>query len=298
MTTDVMNLTSPSCVRDLLAQIGLVPSRQRGQNFLIDRNILDILLEEAAVRSSDTVLEVGPGLGVVTERLAGLARHVVAVEKDARLFEFLSRQFESQPSLTLLHADILDVPLDRPPVAGITRMVSNLPYSVGSRVLVDLAQLASPPARMVAMVQEEVSQRMAAGPQTREYGLLSLWLQLRYAVTVCRRVKPSCFLPPPDINSSIVRMDLLSRELLAAPLRPLFYELSRVLFQHRRKQVGSILAHAVGRELWDAVDVAEWLAACGVDRTARPEALAMEDWCRMTQALAERKGVDFQRDAT
>jgi 16S rRNA (adenine1518-N6/adenine1519-N6)-dimethyltransferase len=294
MTTDGMNLTSPSCVRDLLAQIGLLPSRQRGQNFLIDRNILDILFDVADVGPDDTVLEVGPGLGVVTERLVALAHRVVAVEKDTKLFNFLAQHFQEQVNLTLMHADILDVPLDQSPVAGITRMVSNLPYSVGSRVLVDLAQQPRPPARMVVMVQEEVSQRMAAGPKTREYGLLSLWLQLRYTVTVCRRVKPSCFFPPPEINSSIVCMDLLPQDLLAAPLRPLFYDLSRVLFQHRRKQVGSILTHAVGRELWDTVDVDGWLAACGVNRTARPEALAMEDWCRMTQVLAARKGIDFQ----
>src|SRR3989339_267754 len=127
-----MNLTSPSQVRSLIASIGFEPSKLLGQNFLIDKNILDIIIKTAEISKNEHVLEVGPGLGVLTEQLAASAGRVTAVEKDKRLFSYLCEKFNDVKNVDFMHADMLDVAIDD--MGGVEKLISNLPYSVGSRI--------------------------------------------------------------------------------------------------------------------------------------------------------------------
>lgn len=277
-----MNLTAPSEVKTLLDQLDLRPSKILGQNFLIDANILRILLAAAELRQSDQVLEVGPGLGVVTEWLERWAGRVVAIEKDRRLFEHLKDRFAKSDRVELIHADVLDVDLAKLLAGGINKMVANLPYSIASRLLVTLIQSPQPPERMVITVQKEVAHRLNAKPETKDYGLLSILTQLRYDVVIEKDVRPTCFLPAPEVHSSIVNLRLLEQPPTVADVDQLT-ALLKLAFSRRRKQLHTVLAsefHADGRAIADRM-----LAGIGVRAEARPENVLPAEWAAFSNAL-------------
>ena len=277
-----MNLTAPSEVKTLLDQLDLRPSKILGQNFLIDANILRILLAAAELRQSDQVLEVGPGLGVVTEWLERWAGRVVAIEKDRRLFEHLKDRFAKSDRVELIHADVLDVDLAKLLAGGINKMVANLPYSIASRLLVTLIQSPQPPERMVITVQKEVAHRLNAKPKTKDYGLLSILTQLRYDVVIEKDVRPTCFLPAPEVHSSIVNLRLLEQPPTVADVDQLT-ALLKLAFSRRRKQLHTVLAsefHADGRAIADRM-----LAGIGVRAEARPENVLPAEWAAFSNAL-------------
>lgn len=272
----------PTVVRQLLDELGLRPRKALGQNFLIDRNILGHLLDAAAIGPGDTVLEVGPGLGAVTASLATLARRVVAVEKDSGLYAWLCRRFAGVPNVRLVHADALELRLDalewpgEGPVRP-DRVVSNLPYGAGSRILVELARAAQPPERVVVTVQREVADRLAAAPGGGDYGLLSLYVQRAFRVERVRTVGPRCFHPVPEVDSAIVRLQSLG----APPAAEAFYALSRQAFGQRRKQLARSLA--TPERAPDAVRAA--LASVAAAPTARAEDLSVAQWDALARAL-------------
>jgi 16S rRNA (adenine1518-N6/adenine1519-N6)-dimethyltransferase len=277
-------LTSPAKVRALLRELDFRPSKVLGQNFLIDRHILELIVDRAELRPSDAVLEVGPGLGVLTETLAERAGRVVAVEKDRRLYAYLAERFHESTLVCLVGADIMDLGLQDLVSTGLNKVVSNLPYSVGTRVLVELAELDDPPERMVVTLQLDVADRLAAVPGTKAYGAVTVMAQSRYTVTREKIVTPTCFFPAPDVRSAVVRLDLKT----PAPDHPsdrlFFRKLLKHAFQFRRKQMGSILRDAPAW-LRDAAD-ATVLDQLGLDPRTRPDAVSVETWCALSDALA------------
>ncbi|HOW97422.1 MAG TPA: 16S rRNA (adenine(1518)-N(6)/adenine(1519)-N(6))-dimethyltransferase RsmA [Kiritimatiellia bacterium] len=279
-----MNLTHPSEVKELLSRLGLRPRRTLGQNFLIDANILRILLRTAELHREEQVLEVGPGLGVLTEWLVRYAGRVVAVEKDPVLFGFLKTHFAEAPHLELIHADILDVDLETLLAGGISKVVANLPYSVGSRFLVDLFQTAHPPTRIVVTVQREVARRLAAKPRAEDYGLLSILAQTAFAVNIVKEISPTCFLPPPEVRSAIVELvrlpdDREPRSRNCAALLKLLQD----AFARRRKQLAPFLKARAG--LTDS-GTGILLDRLGIAPRARPEDISPEQWVLLSNALA------------
>ena len=274
-----MNLTRPTEVKALLNRLGIHPNRVLGQNFLIDANILRIMLATARVTPDDAVLEVGPGLGVLTGGLLREAGRVFAVEKDRGLYEHLKGMFADNPKLTLIHADILDTDLKELMTCGINKVVANLPYSISSRLLVELAKCAKPPQTITATVQREVAERITAQPGTGDYGILGIFLQVRYETEISKNISPSCFYPPPDISSSIVSLTLRDQPLAVASSRPQFEDLVKTCFSQRRKQIGKLL-RAFGP---DSAENA--LAAIGIDPHSRPEELPPEQWIELSNAL-------------
>lgn len=280
-----MNLTSPSQVLALLQQLGLHPNSALGQNFLIDVNIRDIILDAAAPGRDDVVLEVGPGLGVLTEELVRRAGRVVAVEKDRGLHDYLAGRFRDCPALTLIHQDALELDAAFFERQGITQVVSNLPYSVGSRILMNCFALPVPPRRVTVTVQLEVAERLAAGPGHRHRGLLGVWAQREYAVRTVKVISPTCFCPPPKVKSAVVRLERLVREARAvAGDRAAFRALTRLAFGYRRKQLGSILARLGATP--DALDGV--LAVAGLDHRLRPERLTVDQWQVLADAMTAR----------
>jgi 16S rRNA (adenine1518-N6/adenine1519-N6)-dimethyltransferase len=272
-----MNLTAPSEVKALLAQLDFRPSKVLGQNFLIDSNILNILLGTADLQHDDTVIEIGPGLGVLTEGLVRGAGKVVAIEKDHRLAAHLRERFQETPNLELIEADALDVDLDKHLAAGCNKVVANLPYSVASRLLVDLAEAAHRPQQMVVTIQSEVADRLTAKADTDDYGLLTVLLQLRYEISIRKEVSPSCFYPPPEVKSAIVNMALC-----ASAEEPANYEqfknLLKLCFSKRRKQIFGIL-----RKVYPTAETA--LARMKLDPQSRPEILTPEQWVKLSNSL-------------
>ena len=281
-----MNLTAPSEVKALLARLDFRPSKVLGQNFLIDSNILKILVATADLQPGDAVIEIGPGLGVLTECLARDAGRVVAIEKDHRLAAHLREYFRGTRGLELIEADALEVDLNKHLAAGCNKVAANLPYSVASRLLVDLAEAPRRPRQMVVTVQSEVADRLKAKADTDDYGLISVILQLRYDISIRKEVSPSCFYPPPDVKSAIVSMVLREPAVQPVNYSP-FKELLKLCFSKRRKQLGGIL-----RKQFPEVEIV--LSSLGLDPRSRPETLNPEQWVKLSNVLCCKDG---ERDA-
>ena len=276
--TAPVNLTRPSEVRALLTQLDFHPSRLLGQNFLIDRNILNILLEAAALQPADAVVEVGPGLGVLTDALLARAAAVTAIEKDHRLAAYLRERFADRPGLALIHADILDC--DFPalfPRPGL-KLAANLPYAIAARLLVELTAIPHPPALVAVTIQREVAARLVAAPSSDDYGLLSILIQRHYEIATVKHIAPSCFWPPPEVQSSISKLALRSAPLGGPADELALRDLLRHAFSRRRKTMARSL-----RDLVD--DPLPALAAAGIAPTARAEELPPEAWPALLRAL-------------
>ena len=280
-----MSLSRPSEVRAILRELDFKPSKVLGQNFLIDGNILGIMVESAEVIDGDAVLEIGPGLGVLTEALLEAGACVKAIEKDDRLFAFLSERFANRERLTLIHGDVMRADLRALCGEGSSKVVANLPYSVGTRALVDLAELPDGPRQMVVTVQLDVGERLAAQSNTKAYGSVSVMLQTLYEVSLRKVVTPSCFYPAPKVKSAIMNLRRLEDTSLAPRDRKHFRALVKHAFQHRRKQLGTILQHLPAFVKAENEDARRVLADVGIDTQARPTTLSPSDWVALSNAL-------------
>jgi len=270
---------TPTETRDLLAQLGHLPKRYLGQNFLVDGNIVRKSLELAGVRAGDAVVEVGPGLGTLTAALLAAGAEVWAVEKDRTLHAYLTETLVPQfpDRLHLLEGDAVEQPLAGLPAERAAtgfKIVANLPYAI-STPWMD-AVLAGPlPDRMVLMLQLEAAERYAARPGTKDFGAISIFLQAAFAVAPGHKVAAACFHPRPDIDSCLLH---LVRHPAPFVFPPAVKAVIRGCFQQRRKQIGALLRRHLpdGGAAWLAQ-----LAPTGLSAQARPEQIPMELWCKL-----------------
>ncbi len=283
-----VNLSSPSQVRDLLRRLDFQPSRVLGQNFLIDGNTLRIMVDLVGATSGDIVLEVGPGLGVLTAPLLERAQRVIAVEKDRRLFEHLHTRFTGVDALTLVHGDILEILPAQKLLGQITKVASNLPYSIAGRFLVDLSLASPPPPLAVLTVQQEVADRITAAHGVKAYGALSVFLQTAFRVRTHRTVPPSCFFPRPQVQSAIVVLERREEAKGGDPSAGTFRQLVRHAFSQRRKQLAVLLSRAPGSLRLPKEEAIAELQAMGLKADARPEEVAPEGWLELARRLAAR----------
>lgn len=271
-----MNLTSPSQVKAWCIENDFHPNRVLGQNFLIDRNALVAIVDAglaacpAGVRPH--VLEIGPGLGCLTDEMLARGCRVTAVEKDPVLAARLADALGRPDALRVVAADALDVIASPAYHLGETPdfscMVSNLPYQAGTRILLELVQKRSL-ASMTVLVQTEVAERLAAPEGSKTRGLAGVWAQLDYDVRIVRRVSANCFWPKPDVGSSVVSLVRHERNAsLSEAERAVFRRLTKKAFEHRRKQLGSVFKDMV-------------------KSTARAEELSNEDWILLAKGLTD-----------
>lgn len=274
---------SPSETRALLARINHFPRRALGQNFLVDGNIVRKSLELAGIRPGDTVVEIGPGLGTLTEALLEAGATVWAVERDARLAQHLRDTLVPRfpATLHLTEGDALEFPLagwvpSDPARPSPVKIVANLPYAI-STPWMD-AVLGGPlPERMVLMLQKEAADRYAAPPGSKTFGAISIFLQSAYATAPGHPVAATCFHPRPEVDSCLLNLHRLAEPFLFPRATR---DLIRELFQHRRKQLGALLR---GR-LRD--DGRRWFEMAGVDPRARPEQVPVRSWQQLPTASA------------
>ncbi len=269
-----MNRTSPSEVKAWCIGRGFHPNKTLGQNFLIDRNILTTLVDAVGAGAGDRVLEVGPGLGVMTEALLQRGIHVTAIEKDPALAAWLRDSLlkEYPDTFTLLEGDALETDWPTLLAQDFKAFASNLPYSVGTRILMDLICQPNAPERLVTLVQQEVADRFAARPSTPESGTAAIWIQADYDVQIVRSVKPSCFWPPPEVTSAIVAMQRHTRSTLSQTEKATLRSLSKHLFTQRRKQLGTVLRKSPAP--FNQADPAK----ANIDPTRRAETLTLPEW--------------------
>ena len=274
--TDTPRLTSPKEVRALLEQLGHRPNKGLGQNFLIDANILDIIAETADIQPGESVLEIGPGLGALTERIIPKAKSVICIEKDATMVNYLKSRFTD---FTLIESDALDVDMEELFQDGITKVAANLPYSVASRLMVDISECEHRPELMSLTIQKEVADRLCSPAGGKQYGVLSILTGAFYVNKLIKKISPTCFLPPPKVWSAVVKMERREMPLVGSDEYPLFKKLVKGCFSQRRKQVGTILKKL------GISPVDELLADAGIEHTERPERIEIERWAALTRLL-------------
>jgi 16S rRNA (adenine1518-N6/adenine1519-N6)-dimethyltransferase len=273
---------SKSDILNLLRQFDIDPKRSLGQNFLIDEQYLDGIVETAEITAQDAVLEIGPGLGTLTERLAVQAGSVVAVELDDRLIDLLRSRFAGQPTVRIVHGDILELaPASLfAPAPLHYKVVANLPYYITSAVLRHVLEAVVRPSLAVVMVQKEVAERICAQPG--DLSLLAVSVQFYAAPRLVRRVPAGAFYPRPKVDSAVLRLDVYSHLPVddVAPVR--FFEVVRAGFGQKRKQLANSLSAGLALSK-PAVQAA--LLKAGIDPVRRAETLALAEWRRLVQAL-------------
>ena len=267
-------LTSPSVIRAHLDRLGHRPNKGLGQNYLIDSNILNIIVRAADITPADQLLEIGPGLGALTQALLDTGTPLTAIEKDPSMTAHLKEIF---PALNLIEADVLDVDLNKIFTGGVNKIAANLPYSAGSRFIVNAVESAPLPARMVFMVQKEVADRLTAAPGGKAYGPLAIWAQLNYHVQTVKTVSPTCFMPAPKVWSAVVKFEKRAAPLAAVNDYERFKNLIKFCFTQRRKQIGSTLRK-------NAPEFYNALAAAGIDPMLRPESIPIEQWVALSNS--------------
>lgn len=275
-----------SDMRRLLEAGHLRLTKSLGQNFLHDGNQLRRIIAAAELTQADKVLEIGPGLGPLTERLLGEAGEVLAIEKDARLVEFLRQRFADalrarNPVVHLIHADALEFLRDGPRDWRDWKLVANLPYSVASPILVALAQAVHRPARMVVVIQLEVAHRLTANAGTRDYGVLTLLIQLRYEPCGVFKIPASCFFPTPKVDSACVTLVRRPEPLLNLAEAATFTRIVKRSFSQRRKMMLKLL-----KEEWPAEALQSAYAEAGLSESTRAEAVALGQFVTLTRRLA------------
>jgi 16S rRNA (adenine1518-N6/adenine1519-N6)-dimethyltransferase len=265
-------------MRDVLDRRGIQLTKSLGQNFLHDANQLRRIVEAAELSKDDKVLEIGPGLGPLTELLLHSAGEVLAIEMDARLVEVLRERF---PKLNLLHADALEFLKQDARVWSDWKLVANLPYSVASPILVELACGARAPKKIVATLQLEVARRLMARADDDDYGILTLLVQLDFVPQSFFKIPPECFFPSPDVDSACVILERRVQPLLPENLRGSFIKIVKRAFSQRRKMMLKLL-----KADWSQEKLTHAFTEFNISPQERAEKLSLEQFVELTRLLA------------
>jgi 16S rRNA (adenine1518-N6/adenine1519-N6)-dimethyltransferase len=269
--------------RKLLQQWDIRPSKGLGQNFMTDRVILDKIVAAAELTRDDVVLEIGAGLGALTERLAQEAGRVVAVELDERMMGVLQETLSGYDTVTLVQGDILALdPAQLVQPATEYTVVANLPYYITSAALRHLLESSRRPQRLVITVQREVAERIVATPG--QMSLLAVSVQFFGEPHLLFRIKPGSFYPPPGVESAVVRVDMYDTPPVGVEDAHRFFRVVRAGFAQRRKQLRNTLSAGLHMP---AEKVAARLQEAGIDPKRRAETLSLEEWARIAQVLIE-----------
>ena len=273
-----MNL---SAIRNLLREEDILLTRSLGQTFMHDQNQLRKIVGLAKLTASDHVIEIGPGLGSLTGLLLQTAGHVTAIETDRRLVKLLDERFGERSNFTLQHADAMKIVRKSKFDWSKHKLVANLPYSIASPLLIDLAASAGRPRGMIVTLQLEVVQRLLAQSATKEYGVLTLLIGLYYATGESFVIPRGSFYPEPNVDSGCI--ELLRREtpLLLPELCPVFKKIVKRVFAERRKKMMKLL-----KRDWPEAAVVEAFDALGLDEKIRAERVTLEQFTELTQRLS------------
>ncbi len=279
-------LARPAVITALLKERGISLSRKLGQHFLVDGNVLSRIVEEARLDGEDAVLEVGAGAGTLTEELRERAGRVWAVEQDRRLFELLRDLLGDDPRLTLLRADALRLDFRRELPQGPLKMVSNLPYNVATAVLLKALRELPGLHTLVVLVQRELADRYLALPGSRAYGVPTLKLGYYCRVRRVMQVPPTVFLPPPRVESTLLRLEREEEPKLPEGEEEGLFRLIDAAFSQRRKTLANALSSIAGRGASRSL-LQSTLKGMGLPGDTRPERLALEGYIRLYESLKE-----------
>jgi 16S rRNA (adenine1518-N6/adenine1519-N6)-dimethyltransferase len=268
-------------IASTLREIRVVPVKTLGQNFLHDQNLARWMVEQAGISAADVVLEIGPGLGAITEPALASGANVLAIEKDRRLADFLRTRFAGR-RCEIIDGDALDFEVRRLFPVRPVKLLGNLPYNVATQLLLQYFEYPTPIELAVLMLQKEVAARLSAAPRSKDYGILTLVVQLQCRVEYLRTIPASVFLPPPEVDSAFVRLRPRLPNELPDHDRNLLLSLVRRGFSQRRKQLGKLLKE----QLTDWPSIAHGI---GASVTARAEELSLEQWIALANLIQPTK---------
>jgi len=270
----------PTRARTLLKEAGIKARKRLGQHFLIDRKVLKAIVQAAELSPEDTVIEVGPGLGMLTVELAKRAGSVIAVELDTRLSELLATRLRAMPNVRIVNADILKVsPAELLEGKAQYKVVANLPYYITSPVLHHFVMASPRPSLMVVMLQREVAEAVVA--RGGKMGLLAIALHIYSRPRIITYVSPRSFYPPPKVESAVVRFDMLPQPAIDVDTDQ-FLSLVRCGFASPRKKLRNSLAHGLGI---GPAEAGSLLEKAGISLERRAETLTLDEWSRLYRVV-------------
>lgn len=282
------NLTDIATVRELCARHGFTLSKGFGQNFIVNPGVCPKIVEAAGIDGSFGVLEIGPGIGVLTKELAARAQKVVAIEVDKRLPPLLAETLAGLDNVQVVLGDVLKVDLAAliaREFAGMPVAVcANLPYYITSPILMRLLEEKLPVRHITVMVQKEAAQRITAAPGTRQAGAISYAVAYYAQPKLLFSVQPGSFYPPPKVTSAVIQLAVRPNPAVATPDEVGYFRLVRAAFGQRRKTVANAVSAGLGLPKGR---VAAALQAAGLPPLARPEELTLQDFCALQAALAQ-----------
>lgn len=277
-------LTSPGFVSQLLARHQIRLRKKWGQNFLVDENIINKIINTAGIGQEDTVLEIGPGIGTLTAILARKAKRVLAVEIDGRLIAVLKETLAECDNVEVIYADALDLNYRELLVGrGPVRLVANLPYNAATPLLYRWLKDSEPPFRgLVCMMQKEVAERITAAPGVRDYGSLSVVCQYAAKVRLAFTVPSTVFFPRPEVISAVVTMQPYPRRALDPATEALFFQVVEAAFAQRRKTLKNTLEKAFPLLKGE---LSGTIAKAGIDLSRRGETFTVTEFANLTRVI-------------
>ena len=283
-------LGNPKETIEIIQKYQFVFQKKFGQNFLIDPHVLDKIITAAGIGPEDCVLEIGPGIGTMTQYLAEHARQVIAVEIDANLIPILGETLKDYSNVTVINDDILKVDINRlvdehnggKPI----KVVANLPYYITTPIIMGLFESGVPIDNITVMVQKEVADRMQVGPGSKDYGALSLAVQYYASPYIVANVPPNCFIPRPNVGSAVIRLTRYKEPPVRVTDLALMFRLIRASFNQRRKTLQNGLNNSP--ELaYTKENIAEAIAGLGLPASVRGEALTLEQFAALANYFTE-----------
>ena len=288
-----MNLCDIKTIKQVMAMFSLNFRKEFGQNFLIDTHVLDKIISAAEITKDDLVVEIGPGIGTMTQYLACAAREVVAIEIDKMLIPILQDTLSAYDNVTIINEDVLKVDLNKlaeeknggRPV----KVVANLPYYITTPIIMGLFENHVPLHSITIMVQKEVADRMRMGPGTKDYGALSLAVQYYAEPYLVANVPPNCFMPRPNVGSAVIRLTVHEKPPVTVRDESLMFRLIRASFNQRRKTLANGLNNSPELH-YSKEQIAEAIEKLGTSPSIRGEALTLEQFAQLADILLEMEG--------
>ena len=286
------NLGNPKNTIEIIQKYEFMFQKKFGQNFLIDAHVLEKIISAAGITKNDCVLEIGPGIGTMTQYLAENAGHVVAVEIDRNLIPILKETLADYDNVTVINEDILRVDIKTlaeeynggKPI----KVVANLPYYITTPIIMGLFESGVPIDNITVMVQKEVADRMKEGPGSKDYGALSLAVQYYAEPEIVANVPPNCFIPRPNVGSAVIRLTRHKEMPVEVKDPALMFKIIRASFNQRRKTLQNGLGNA--SELpYTKEQIAAAIAEMGLTPTIRGEALSLAQFAQLSDILGEMK---------
>lgn len=285
-------LGDPKHTIEILKKYDFSFQKRFGQNFLIDTHVLDKIIAASEITKDDLVLEIGPGIGTMTQYLSVAAREVVAVEIDKSLIPILEDTLSDFPNVTIINEDILKVDLlklaEEKNNGNPIKVVANLPYYITTPIIMGLFEKKVPLDSITIMVQKEVADRMKTGPGSKEYGALSLAVQYYAKPEIVANVPPNCFMPRPNVGSAVIRLNRYEEPPVEVMDEKLMFQVIRASFNQRRKTLANSLKNYEGFQ-FTKEDIEQAIEECGFPSAVRGEALKLDEFAKLANALYEIK---------